>query len=350
MTDRINYELPFGLSLGGGLVTRELERLFHFRHSIVKADLGLHGRWESRGRGSVLISGSSGFVGSALSNFLSTAGHSITRLVRSGSERPGFKVWNPSRGDLSASAFDGIDTVIHLGGEGIADGRWTEEKKALIRASRVQSTALLSKTIASLSTKPKTLLVASAIGIYGDRGDVEVDERSAPGIGFLSEVGKEWEDATRAASEAGVRVVTVRIGVVLNPAGGALKKMLPAFLFGAGGPIGSGRQFMSWISLQDLLGIFEHALFDTTLFGAVNAVSPAAATNQEFTETLGAVLHRPTFMRAPEAAVSLAFGEMAQAALLSSTRVVPTVLKERGYSFLFPTLSDALRFELGYSS
>ena len=292
----------------------------------------------------ILVSGSTGLVGSALFPRLAAAGHKVVRLARARAA-PGETAvfWDPAAGTLDATAFEGFDAVIHLAGESIASGRWTHAKKARIRDSRVKGTALLAGTIASLSRPPEALLCASAIGYYGDRGDEMLREDSAPGKDFLGRVCKEWEAASEPAARQGVRVVHHRFGVILSPKGGALAKMLPPFKLGAGGRLGHGRQFMSWIAIDDALGAIEHTLGTKALRGPVNTVSPRAATNAEFTAALARVLRRPAILPMPAFAARLAFGEMADALLLSSLRVEPGRLHASGYRFLYPDLERALR-------
>ena len=293
----------------------------------------------------VLVTGSTGFIGSALVAALAAAGHQVTRLVR----RPaaaGEVRWDPAAGNIDAGGLEGHDAVVHLAGESIT-GRWTAAKKQRIRESRVNGTRLLAEALPKLSRRPRTLVCASAIGYYGDRGEEKLREDSPPGKGFLAEACVAWEAAAKPAADAGLRVVHLRIGVVLHPAGGALKQMLLPFKLGLGGVIGSGRQYMSWIALDDLIGIFQHALANDSLRGPANAVVPNPVTNREFTQTLGKVLSRPTIFPMPAFAARLAFGEMADELLLSSARVEPAKLSASGYRFAYPQLEAALRHLLG---
>lgn len=296
----------------------------------------------------ILISGSTGLVGSALVPRLTAAGHQVVRLVRA-TVVPGEKgiAWNPAAGILDASALEGFDAAVHLAGESIASGRWTHAKKARIRDSRVVGTALLAGKIGDLSRPPAALLCASAIGYYGDRGDEPLMEDSAPGKDFLGRVCRDWEAASEPAARKGVHVARLRFGIILSPAGGALAKMLTPFRLGLGGPIGDGRQYMSWIAIDDVVDSLLHALTKKLPPGPVNVVSPNPATNAEFTRTLGRVLGRPTFLPMPAFGARLAFGEMADALLLSSQRVVADRLVASGYAFRFPTLEPALRHLLG---
>ncbi len=295
----------------------------------------------------VIVTGSTGLVGRALVKSLLADGHEVTRLVRG--EAQGFKApgtaavhWNPERGEIDARALEGHDAAVHLAGENVGEGRWDEEKKRRILESRVKGTRLLAETLAGLREKPRVLVSASATGFYGDRGEEVLREESASGEDFLAGVCREWEKATLAASQAGIRVVHMRIGIVLAGEGGALQKMLTPFKMGVGGRLGSGRQYMSWIALEDLVGAIEHALAEEELHGPVNAVAPRPVTNEEFTKTLGHVLGRPTIFPVPGFALRLAVGEMADV-LLGGQRVEPARLKESGYQFKQPELEGALR-------
>jgi len=295
----------------------------------------------------VAVTGSSGLVGSALVPQITAGGHQVVRLVRSQGARPGEIPWNPEAGTLDRAALEGFGAIIHLAGESIAGGRWTEAKKKRIRDSRVGSTRLLATTIAGLSRPPQVLVCASAIGCYGDRGDELLREDSPPGDDFLAGVCRAWEGAAEPAARKGVRVVHQRFGMILSPKGGALAKMLLPYRLGAGGPIGTGRQHVSWITLDDVLGVIGHALAAGTLSGPVNTVSPHPVTNREFARALGRVLRRPAILPMPAFAARLVFGEMADALLLSSQRVEPARLIASGYRFLYPDLEPALRHLLG---
>ncbi len=294
----------------------------------------------------VLISGASGLVGSALVPSLEAAGHRVRRLVRQRCEEPDAAFWDPAAGTLDAGALDGVDAVVHLAGESIAAGRWSAEVKRRILESRVEGTGLIAEELAALEAPP-ALVAASAIGYYGDRGVEPMDEESPSGEGFLAEVCRRWEAAAQPARDAGSRVVHLRIGMVLSRRGGALQRMLTPFKLGLGGTVGDGRQFMSWIHLDDLVAVIEHALADGELAGAVNAVAPQPVSNREFTRTLGRVLGRPTLVPVPAPLVRLAFGEMGSELLLASTRVVPARLEGAGFAFRFPELEAALAHELG---
>jgi hypothetical protein len=298
------------------------------------------------------ITGSTGLVGSEVVTVLSAAGHEVVRLVRR-VPAPGEKAvrWDPEKGEIDAAGLEGLDAVVHLAGENIASGRWTAARKAAIRGSRVNGTRLLCDILAGLVRPPKTLVCASAIGIYGDRGEELLTEESPPGTGYLAEVCREWEAASAPAARKGIRVVSLRIGVVFSPKGGALPRMLPPFRAGLGGVIGNGRQYVSWIALDDLVGIVLHALQSGELRGPVNAVAPRPVTNRELTEVLGKVLSRPTLLPVPAFALRLAVGsEMADALLLASARVLPRRLEDAGYPFRFPELGETLRHMLARAS
>ena len=295
----------------------------------------------------IAVSGSRGFIGSALVAFLMTQKHDIVRLVRSRSGANSQDVsWDPKTGAVDKPALEGFDAVIHLAGEPIAKGRWTAAKKAKIRDSRIQGTKLLAQTISQLNNPPRVVISASAIGIYGNRGDEILTEESAAGTGFLAEVGRQWEAAADPMKQRGIRVVCARTGIVMDSSGGALALMTPIFRMGTGGNLGNGKQFMSWISLEDEVGAFHHALTTNSLEGPVNFTAPHPVTNGEFTKTMGRVLHRPTIFPLPAFAARILFGEMADEALLASSRVEPRKLLESGYKFRHPDLEGALRFGL----
>ncbi len=293
----------------------------------------------------ILVSGSTGFLGTAVVASLKEKQHEVVRLLRPTSAAPSGDrsvVWDPERGTLKREALEGLDAVVHLAGENIA-ARWTATTKVRIRDSRVRGTRLLCETLAMLDSPPKVLVSASAVGYYGDRGTELLTERDRPGEGFLAEVCRDWEAATQPADEKGIRVVHLRTGVVLSAQGGALAKMLTPFRLGLGGRIGGGEQFMSWIVLDDHVRVVETAIEDDDLRGPVNAVAPSPVTNVEFTKALGRVLSRPTVFPMPRFAAQVAFGEMADEVLLASTRVDPEVLRSRDYEFRYPDLEDGLR-------
>jgi len=294
----------------------------------------------------ILIGGSHGLVGTALIKSLEAEGHKVFRLVRYAPRSDAEVEWSPDRYSIALAMIEGFDAVVNLAGESIAEGRWTEEKKRRIRESRVKGTKLLGDALATLTKPPRTFICASAIGYYGNRGDELLTETSAPGDDFLAEVCVEWEKATALATEKGIRVVNARFGVILDAKGGALAKMLPPFRMGLGGRVGSGKQWMSWIALDDVIGGIKFALANDSLKGPVSFVAPNPVTNAEFTKMLGKVLSRPTLFPIPAFGVRLAFGEMGDALLLSSQRVEPKRLVEAGYQFQYFVLDSALRHVL----
>jgi len=292
----------------------------------------------------ILVSGSHGLVGKALTRSLTNSGNEVVRLVR---RKPSFGAveieWHPNHGVVDHEQLEGLDAVVHLAGESIAGGRWDEKRKRAIRESRTRGTSLLSESLARLSRPPSVLLSASAIGYYGDRGDEVLTEESSPGNDFLANVCVEWEALTKPAVEKGIRTVNTRFGIILDAQGGALAKMLTPFRLGVGGRVGDGKQWMSWIALSDVVAAIEFLMTDKSIHGPVNVVSPNPVTNSEFTETLGRALSRPTIFPLPAFAARLAFGEMADALLLSSQRVEPGVLETKGFKFSWPTLEPALK-------
>jgi len=290
----------------------------------------------------VLISGSHGLVGKALTKSLTSDGHEVVRLVRRKTSAASEIEWRPDEERIDTERLERLDVVVHLAGESIASGRWTDEKKRAIRDSRVKGTSLLAGSLARALTPPSVFISASAIGYYGDRGDELLTETSRPGDDFLAGVCVEWENATRPAVEKGIRTVMARFGIILDENEGALSKMLTPFRMGIGGRVGDGKQWMSWVALDDVVNALKFAITDTSTQGPVNFVSPNPVTNGEFTKTLGRVLSRPTFFPVPEFGARLAFGEMADALLLSSQRVKPAVLEQKGFRFSWPTLQSAL--------
>lgn len=290
----------------------------------------------------ILIAGASGLVGTALVSKLKVEGAEVTRLVRSAA-KPGEIEWHPDRGSINAPALEGFDAVVNLAGDGIASGRWTEEKKRRILDSRVNGTRLLSETMANLSRKPSAFINASAVGFYGSRGNELVDEESGLGEGFLAGVCRQWESATATAEQAGIRVVKLRLGVILTPDGGIMGSMLRPFKLGLGGKVGSGEQVISWVAMDDVVAAIDFILQNDSLRGPINVVAPHPVTNEEFTRTLGHVLSRPTFMTMPAFAARLAFGEMADEMMLSSTRVAPKVLNDAGFQFQYQELGPAVQ-------
>ncbi|HYV25541.1 MAG TPA: TIGR01777 family oxidoreductase [Pyrinomonadaceae bacterium] len=294
----------------------------------------------------IAIAGASGLVGKALIPALEAQGSEVTRLVRT-APRAGEIEWHPNKDAVSAVSLDGFDIIINLAGENIAGGRWTDEQKRKIRDSRVNGTHLLSEAITRMEHKPRAFICASATGIYGDRDDEVLDEQSESGGGFLAGVCREWELACELAVKAGVRVVNLRFGPILAREGGMLSKLLTPFKMGMGGKVGSGRQFISWVSLEDSVNAILLAINDESIRGPLNVVSPNPVTNEEFTKTLGHVLNRPTALAMPAFAARLAFGEMADEMLLVSQRVMPQRLNAAGFQFSYPRLEEAFRAYVG---
>lgn len=291
---------------------------------------------------SVAITGSSGLIGSALSRSLEAEGRRVLHVVRRESRTDREISWNPERGEIDARRLEGVDAVVNLAGENLAQ-RWTDDAKRRIRDSRVHATSLIARTVAGLSTKPRVLLSGSAVGIYGDRGDEVLDESSTLGGDFLASVCKDWEMATAAARDADIRVVHLRTGIVLAKDAGALEKMLLPFRFGVGGRLGSGEQWMSWIALSDTVRALTYLLDAPAADGAVNIAAPNPVTNEEFSDTLGRVMHRPSFFAVPRAAMKLVLGEMADDTVLASQRAKPAKLTSSGFAFELPQLEPALR-------
>ena len=291
----------------------------------------------------VLVTGATGLVGSELVPFLTKEGHDVYRLTRGKAHEAHDIVWDPARNQLPKGRIEGTEVVVHLAGENIAGKRWNQEVKQELRRSRVEGTKLLCETITQLETPPKTLICASAIGFYGDRGSEMLNETSAGGTGFLADLCRDWEAACEPARARGIRVVNLRIGVILSTKGGGLAKMLPPFKMGVGGVMGSGNQYWSWIAIDDLVGIINHCITHEKMSGPVNATAPCPVTNYDFTKTLGTVLGRPTIFPMPGFAARIALGEMANELLLASARVMPNRLSESGYQFHYPSLEPALR-------
>jgi uncharacterized protein (TIGR01777 family) len=345
LQDEIVYRMPMGPlgDLGAGIARRDLDRLFRWRHWRTASDLRRHREDGSDAPRVVVVSGSGGLVGSALAAFLRTGGHEVRTLVRRDPDRTkGEYRWNPDAGSIDASVLDGADAVVHLAGAGIADERWTDERMRIIRESRVKGTGLLASAIAERTDRPAVLVSASAIGVYGDR-EASVDESATVGDGWLAEVASAWEKAADPARQAGVRVVHPRIGIVLTPKGGALAKMLLPFRLGAGGPIGSGRQGMSWISLDDLLGVILRMITDERLDGPVNATAPNPVAQRDFARALGRVLRRPAIAPLPAFVVRSVFGRLADPLLLEGALVEPRRLEDAGFRFESPELESCLR-------
>lgn len=364
LEDRIEYRIRFGglgRALAGGTVRRSLDRTFAFRHDRLRHDLRRHVEdRELAGEGAVplhvAITGSSGMVGRPLAAFLSTGGHHVRRVVRGRPDQDaGDILWNPAAGEVDRSGLEAMDAVVHLAGENIASGRWTPSRMEAIRSSRVDGTRLLAETLAGLERKPRVLVSASAVGYYGDRPDLEsegehaegLDEAGPRGEGFLAETAEAWEQATRPAEEAGIRVVHLRIGVVVSATGGIVAKLRTPFSLGLGGPVGHGRQAMPWISLDDLLATILWSIRRDDLAGPVNAVAPQSRSNRAFGRDLARALHRPFFAPLPAAVVKAAFGRMGRELLLAGAPVAPRRLCESGFRFDFETLERSLAFEFG---
>ncbi len=294
----------------------------------------------------ILLTGSNGLIGTALLSFLRERGDGVIALARKRPpiSNPSLIFWNPGEGLLNPADMEGFDAVVHLAGENIADGRWTPEKKRRIYDSRIKGTALLSTALAACTSPPKVLVCSSAVGYYGNRGDEVLEESAAPGTGFLADTCRDWEAAAQPVTDAGIRTISLRTGMVLSGSGGALPRMLFPFRLGLGGPIGCGGRWMSWIALEDMVRLIVYCLEKDSLSGPVNAVAPHPVLNREFTRTLGCILRRPAILPIPPPALQLAFGEMARELLLSSARVVPKRLEESGFAWGYPRIEDALRW------
>ncbi len=346
LTDEITYRLPgggLGRAVGGGFARRKLERLFRWRQETTKADLERGAVVPKR----ILIAGASGLVGTTLVPFLQTQGHAVRRLVRRKPAGEGEVWWNPAAGELDPAALEGADAIVNLSGTNVGAGRWTARRLEEILASRVDATATLVRAMARLARKPEVFVSASAAGIYGDRGDEVLPEDAADGAGFLAEVCRRWEAEALKAEALGVRTTRLRFGVVLTPAGGALAKLLPVFRAGVGGRVGDGRQWMSWIGIDDAVAAIHHAIVERGCSGAINVVAPQPVRNAEFAATLGRVLRRPAGMPVPAVMLRAVFGQMAEDTLLSSGRLVPRRLEEMKFGFRGAELETALRQVMG---
>ena len=348
--DEVSYDLPFGFLgrlFGSRYVRKMVLRMFTSREISLKRDIWRHQSFSDLPRKRILVSGASGLIGSQLIPFLDTGGHEVIQLVRRKPTNQNQRYWNPEKGELDPLLFEGIDAVIHLGGVGIGDKRWTKKRKEAIVSSRKESVTLLSETMASLKEKPEVFIVASAIGIYGDRGDEDIDENSPHGKGFLTDTALIWESSADAARTAGIRTIHLRSGIVLTPKGGALGRMLFPFKMGAGGPIGSGKQWMSWISIDDHIAAVQHLMMTTKCEGPYNLTAPNPVRQKSFAKTLGRVLRRPAFAPLPGFVVRILFGELARPLLLEGQKVHPRRLLESGFEFEHQSLEDALRDSLG---
>jgi uncharacterized protein len=357
LEDEVHYELPLGAAgeaVAGGAVARDLERLFAFRHQRTRDDLSRHSQWPRPLR--VAVTGATGMIGTEIAAYLRAGGHEVVGIVRGAPRGPEEIRWDPSTGRAPRlDKLEGLDGLVHLAGENIGGGRWTGPRRASILSSRVDGTTTIASALAALERPPRLFISMSGIGHYGDRGDEVLGEESGRGTGFLTDVTDAWEQATAPAWQAGVPTVILRTGVILSARGGALHKMLPAFLAGVGGPIGGGEQWMSWLSLDDYLGIVQWLLQADALAVqapaegplVVNATSPEPVQDREFVHTLGRVLRRPSFAPLPATAVRGLCGEMGVQTLLYSQRALPRRLQESGYRFIYPRLEGALRLELG---
>lgn len=330
LVDRIDYTIPFGAFgelVGGAFVRRSLSRLFRYRGAVTAGDLSRHAPYLDRPKLKIAITGASGLVGTQLVAFLTTGGHEVIRVPR---------------GRIDHEALEGLDAVIHLAGENIAGGRWTDERKAGILASRIEGTKRLAEALTVLRTPPEVFLSASAVGYYGYRGERNGAEGAAPGSGFLADVAKAWEDATAPARAAGIRTVNMRFGVILTSRGGALAKMLLPFKLGLGGPIGDGRQGVSWIALDDAIYAIHHLIRTDGVSGPVNVVAPEPLPQREFARALGRALHRPAVVPLPGPAVKALFGQLGEEVLLGGQFVLPTALLQSGFTWSAGRLDEAL--------
>ncbi|HUF75972.1 MAG TPA: TIGR01777 family oxidoreductase [Longimicrobiales bacterium] len=349
--DEVDVEPPLGpagAAIGPVFLRSELGRLFRFRYRRLFTDLARHAEHASEPRLTVAITGSTGMIGESLTHFLTTGGHRVIRVVRDSRKLGEGKIfWNPAIGEIDADGLAEADAVVHLAGTSIGSGRWTDARKKSILESRVKGTELIARTLAELRDGPKVLVSASAVGYYGDRGSETLDERASSGKGFLAEVCRAWEAGTRPAERAGIRVVQLRGGVVLSPAGGAIGQMLFPFKMGVGGRLGSGKQYLSWIDLDDHVALIHHVLYTDSLSGPVNATAPHPVTNATFTAALGRAVGRPTVIPVPALALKALFGQLGTEALLWGQRVVPRKALESGFRFFYEGVEESLRFQLG---
>ena len=346
LEDHIRFRLPLphiSNIVALPIIKRRLHRMFEYRHAITKNDLML----PSISPQKIVISGASGVLGTSLVPFLRTQGHSVMRLVRQYSTQADSSYWDPEEQEIDSHIFENAHTVIHLAGEYIGEGRWTRKKKKRIIDSRVQGTQLIAQTLANMKTPPKTLICASAIGYYGNRGTEPITETAGPGDDFISEVCEKWENAASMAVDAGIRVVFLRIGIVLTPRGGALEQLLPAFKSGLGMILGDGNQMMSWIAEDDFLGVVYHVINNENISGPVNVTAPNPVTQREFSKTLSKAIRRPAILRLPGWIIKPIFGQMGKEVLLSGSCVIPQKLVSTNYNFLYPDLENALVHLLG---
>ncbi len=354
VTDQVDYKVPFGFLgeivdrvLGGRLVAQRIDRMFKAREIRLQRDMNRHQKFRSEARKKILIAGSSGLIGTQLVAFLDTGGHDVYRLVRRNVKDDHEIEWDPEKGVIDSSMIEGFDAVIHLGGEGIGDRRWSAKRKNKIMTSRTESTSLLAETLANLKQPPEVFMVASAVGFYGHSDEQGLTEKSEPGTGYLAEVCSAWEESARPAAESGIRTIWLRTGIVLSGIGGALGKMLLPFKMNAGGPIASGKQWMPWISMDDQIYSMHELLMDSSASGAYNLTAPNPVSQREFAKTLGRVLKRLAIAPLPSFVVKILFGEMGKNLLTEGQHVIPSRLEEQGYEFTHSDLESALRDTLG---
>jgi uncharacterized protein (TIGR01777 family) len=360
LTDKIEFEPPFssfipfsyiGDILLEGMIRSKLERIFRYRHETTANDIKQHSQFtQKHGTWRILVSGASGLIGSNLIPFLTTGGHEVYRLVRRRPTDSKEIFWNPSKGDkdgITPEEIEGFDAIIHLAGENIGESRWTPEKKKIFIESRTKGTSLLAKTVSILKNPPKVFISASATGFYGNRGDEILTEKSPKGDLFISDLCDAWEKSASENIKKSIRTVHARIGVVLDPRGGALARLLPLFQAGLGGKTGNGRQYMSWISMDDVIGSFYHIMMNDRLSGKINIVAPEPVSNATFTDILAGILKRPAVFDIPEKILKTVFGQMADEILLAGCRAVPEKLIQSGYTFLKPDSDSCLRHVLG---
>ena len=352
LRDRIEWTPPGGAAgkiFARGVIEAELRRFFAFRGKRISQDMARHAAYRGP-RLTVAVTGASGFIGSALCSFLTTGGHRVLPLVRRKPRREeGEVLWDPMERRLERDRLEGIDALVHLAGESLSRGRWTTAKKRSIWRSRVEGTKLLAEALNGMRKPPGVFVSSSAIGFYGNRGAERLTEDSGPGKGFLADLCREWETRAVAARRSGIRVVLLRTGLALSPAGGALGTMLLPFKMGIGGRLGTGRQYVSWIDHDDLVGLIFHAITTPSLCGPVNATAPHPVPNATFTTILGRVLKRPTLLPVPSLAVKGMFGEMGKVLLLEGARVIPEAASRSGFRFDFEGLQESLAFQLGHA-